>query len=92
MASCASSLTGSQSHEVSPRTLYVIVCAAPPARDAQTLVDLAQHAGWDVCVIATPAATRFIDAPSLEASTRHAVRSDYKRFGDPDVPEFRSSR
>lgn len=85
MASCASSLTGSQSHEVSPRTLYVIVCAAPPARDAQTLVDLAQHAGWDVCVIATPAATRFIDAPALEASTRHAVRSDYKRFGDPDV-------
>ena len=67
------------------RALYVIVCAAPPAREVQTLVDLAQRAGWDVCVIATPAATRFIDAPALEASTRHAVRSDYKRLGEPDV-------
>ena len=67
------------------RTLYVIVCAAPPAREVQTLVDLAHDSGWDVCVVATPAATRFIDGPALEASTGHPVRSDYKRFGDPDV-------
>jgi phosphopantothenoylcysteine synthetase/decarboxylase len=82
---CANSLTGSRPHEVTHRTLYVIVCAAPPAREVQTLVDLAQPTGWDVCVIATPAATRFIDAPALEARTRHAVRSDYKRLGEPDV-------
>lgn len=71
--------------EVTGRTLYVIVCAAPPARDAQTLVELAQRSGWDVCVVATPAATRFIDVPPLEESTGHAVRSDYKRLGEPDV-------
>jgi phosphopantothenoylcysteine synthetase/decarboxylase len=78
-------LNGSQQREVAPRTLYVIVCAAPPAREVHTLVDLAQRAGWDVCVIATPAATRFVDGPALEARTRHSVRSEYKRFGEPDV-------
>jgi phosphopantothenoylcysteine synthetase/decarboxylase len=70
---------------VTGRTLYVIVCAAPPAREAQILVELAHRSGWDVCVIATPAATRFIDAPALEACTGHPVRSEYKRFGEPDV-------
>jgi phosphopantothenoylcysteine synthetase/decarboxylase len=65
--------------------LYLIVCAAPPARDALVLVKLAQAAGWDVCVIATPSARRFIDIPALEAATGHPVRSDYKRPDDPDV-------
>jgi phosphopantothenoylcysteine synthetase/decarboxylase len=78
-------LSGSQPRDVSPRTLYVIVCAAPPAREAQTLVSLAQRSGWAVCIIATPAATRFIDGPALEARTHHAVRSDYKRLDEPDV-------
>jgi phosphopantothenoylcysteine synthetase/decarboxylase len=70
---------------VSQRTLYVIVCAAPPAREVQTLVDLAQATGWDVCVIATPSATRFVDAGALEAGTQHPVRCDYKRPGEADV-------
>jgi phosphopantothenoylcysteine synthetase/decarboxylase len=82
---CAGSPTGWQSHEVARRTLYVIVCAAPPARDVQILVALAQRVGWDVCVIATPTATRFIDAPALEAGTRHPVRVDYKHPGEADV-------
>jgi phosphopantothenoylcysteine synthetase/decarboxylase len=70
---------------VAQQTLYVIVCAAPPARDVQTLVELAQCAGWDVCVIATPSATRFIDGPALESITRHPVRFDYKHPGEADV-------
>lgn len=70
---------------MTPRTLYVIVCAAPPAREVQTLVDLAQRSGWDVCVIVTPTATRFVDSPAIEMCTRHPVRSDYKRPGEPDV-------
>jgi phosphopantothenoylcysteine synthetase/decarboxylase len=82
---CAGSLTGWRPHEVAGRTLYVIVCAAPPARDVQSLVELAQRAGWDVCVIATPSATRFIDGPALEDSTRHPVRIDYKHPGEADV-------
>jgi phosphopantothenoylcysteine synthetase/decarboxylase len=65
--------------------LYLIVCAAPPARDALILVKLAQAAGWEVCVIATPSARSFIDIPALEAATGHPVRSDYKRPEDPDV-------
>jgi phosphopantothenoylcysteine decarboxylase len=59
--------------------LYVIVCGAPPARDANRLVQLAQAEGWDVCVIATPSARSFIDSPALEATTGHPVRSEYKQ-------------
>jgi phosphopantothenoylcysteine synthetase/decarboxylase len=65
--------------------LYLIVCAAPPARDAPVLVKLAQAAGWEVCVIATPSARSFIDIAALEAATGHPVRSDYKQPDDPDV-------
>ena len=65
--------------------LYLVVCAAPPARDALVLVELAQAAGWEVCVIATPSARSFADLPTLEAATGHPVRSDYKQPDDPDV-------
>ena len=53
--------------------LYLIVCGAPPARDSGRLVQLAQAEGWEVCVIATPSALSFIDAPALEAATGHPV-------------------
>jgi malonyl CoA-acyl carrier protein transacylase len=42
--------------------LYVVVCAAPPAAELQDLVKLAQAAGWEVAVTATPDALAFIDA------------------------------
>lgn len=64
--------------------LYVIVCAAPPSREVDTLVRLAQSRGWDVCVLATPSAVRFLDVPALERLTGHPVRSQYK---DPDAPD-----
>lgn len=67
------------------RVLYVITCATLAARDIGKLVDLAQDAGWTVCVIATPTATRFIDQPALEAQTGYPVRSDYKQPGTSDV-------
>ena len=60
------------------RVLYHIICAGPPAADAQILVELAQAEGWDVCVIATPQAVRFIDVPLLERLTGRPVRSQYK--------------
>jgi phosphopantothenoylcysteine synthetase/decarboxylase len=65
--------------------LYLIVCGAPPARDADRLVELAQAEGWDVCVIATPSARSFIDPVALEAATGHPVRSEYKQPEEPDV-------
>lgn len=67
------------------QVLYLVVCAAPPAREIERLVSPAQEAGWDVCVIATPAAKRFIDPVMLERQTGHPVRSDYKEPGTEDV-------
>jgi phosphopantothenoylcysteine synthetase/decarboxylase len=65
--------------------LYLIVCAAPPARDADRLVQLAQRDRWDVCVIATPSARSFIDSSALEAASGHPVRSEYKQPDEADV-------
>jgi phosphopantothenoylcysteine synthetase/decarboxylase len=65
--------------------LYFIVCGGPPASDAHEFVKLAQTAGWDVCVIATPQGSRFIDAQQLSEQTGHPVRADYKLPTEPDV-------
>jgi hypothetical protein len=51
MSSSASSMDDRQGRQV---VLYVVVCAAPPASEVHELVKLAQAAGWEVCVIATP--------------------------------------
>jgi len=68
--------------------LYVVVCAAPPAAEVQDFVKLAQAAGWQVAVTATPEALAFIDAPLLGAITGFPVRH---RWREPDelesVPE-----
>jgi phosphopantothenoylcysteine synthetase/decarboxylase len=65
--------------------LYVVCCAALSAQRIQDFVALAQAEGWNVCVIATPHATKFIDAPLLGQLTGYSVRSDYKRPEEPDV-------
>ncbi len=74
----------SESHPAKHPVLYVIVCAAPPAQSIHEFIERAQKVGWDVCVIATPIATRFIDVPRLTALTGHIVRSDYKLPGEAD--------
>ena len=65
--------------------LYGVVCAAPPARDVGRLVELACKAGWDTCVIVTPAARAFVDLAELEARSGHPVRFEWKRPGTPDI-------
>jgi phosphopantothenoylcysteine synthetase/decarboxylase len=65
--------------------LYLIVCGGPPASQAHEFVKLAQAAGWDVCVIATPQGGRFVDAKQLTELTGHPVRSNYKLPTEPDV-------
>jgi hypothetical protein len=75
----------SNSYQQKHHVLYVITCAAFQAQRIQEFVVLAQKAGWDVCVIATPQATKFIDTPLLEKLTEHPVRSQYKRPEEPDV-------
>jgi|SRR5579859_3863965 len=60
--------------------LYVITCAAQSSEpmNIQDFVKLAQSASWDVYIIATPQATKFIDIPLLEGLTNHPVRSEYR--------------
>jgi phosphopantothenoylcysteine synthetase/decarboxylase len=67
------------------RVLYLVVCAAPPARSIGELVDLMQRDGWTVCVITTPQAASWVDGPALARQTGHPVRSAYKQPDDPDV-------
>lgn len=65
--------------------LYVVACGAGPAYQLQELVVLAHAAQWDVCVIATPMAMRFVDVPLLAQLTGHSIRSDYKQSETVDV-------
>ncbi|MEO3787684.1 flavoprotein [Actinocorallia sp. B10E7] len=67
--------------------LYAIVCAAPPALHVRDLVGEAHERGYDLCLIATPTAARWLadDLTDLGALTGHPVRSAYKRPIDPDV-------
>jgi phosphopantothenoylcysteine synthetase/decarboxylase len=65
--------------------LYIVTCAAGPARDVHLLVGLAQQDGWHVCCIVTPNARDFVDVAKLEELTGHPVRSEYKKPWEPDV-------
>ena len=66
------------------KVLYVITCAAPPAREVSKLISAAKEQYWDVCLITTPSATKFLDIVALERQTGHPVRNDYKNPDDPD--------
>ena len=65
------------------RVLYLLACAAPPAKDVGVLVKLAQARGWDTCVVTSARGRAFADVEALEALTGHPVRSDYKNPGPP---------
>jgi hypothetical protein len=69
----------------SPGVLYLLVCASPVARDVGRLVDLAQRAGWDVCVVTTPDGRKFVDAAALQRQTGYPVRTHYKNPGESDL-------
>lgn len=63
------------------RVLYLVACAAPPVRVVARGVRAAQEAGWEVCVILTPSAHRWLDAASLVRLTDltgHPVRYRFK--------------
>jgi hypothetical protein len=65
--------------------LYVVACGGRPAGDLGPFVEEAQAAGWEVCVIATPSALKFMDLDHLAQLTGHVVRYDYKQPEEPDV-------
>ena len=68
--------------------LYVIACGGRPASDLPEFAAWAQEQGWDVCVIATPSGTKFIDSARLAQMIGHPVRDDYKQPDEPDVLPF----
>jgi hypothetical protein len=70
------------------KLLYVIACGAPPAAELPGFVGWAQQQGWQVCVIATPHGSKFVDAARLAELTGYPVRQDYKQPDEPDVLPF----
>ena len=65
--------------------LYVIACGGRPAGDLVSFVTRMQEKGWELCVIATPSALKFMDLGELAAVSGHVVRHEYKRPDEPDV-------
>lgn len=65
--------------------LYIVVCAAGPARDVHVLINIAKQRGYDTCLIATPAAYEWLDIPKLIEETGHPVRKQHRMPGEPDV-------
>ncbi|MCC2275975.1 flavoprotein [Streptomyces sp. ET3-23] len=73
------------------RTLYLIACAAPPARRIDVAIRAVQAADWDVCLILTPSAYRWAtedaegEIDRLSGLTGHPVRHQYKLPSQEDV-------
>jgi phosphopantothenoylcysteine decarboxylase len=65
--------------------LYLVVCAAPPARDAVSLVGDLRQLGWDVSVVITRMAEPWVEAEAVARASGHPVR---RRFRAPDAPPF----
>ena len=65
--------------------LYAVACGGRPAGDLSDFVTRLQADGWEVCVIATPSALKFMDTDKLSRLTGHVVRYDYKQPDEPDV-------
>ena len=65
--------------------LYLVACGASPAGQLPAFVRDAQLQGWNVCVIATPDGSKFVDVGNLAGLTGHPVRTQYKRPEEPDV-------
>lgn len=65
------------------KTVYIMVCGAGPAGEVGKLIHQAQAEGWDCHVLATPAATNFIDIAELRNISGHPVRSEHRHPGEP---------
>lgn len=65
--------------------LYVVACGGRPAGDLPSFIPRLQAQGWEVCIIATPSALKFMDIPKLNELTDHIVRHAYKQPDEPDA-------
>lgn len=68
-------------------TLYIVVCAAGPAKHVDRLIRPAQDQGWQVQVIATPTAVGFFDTGAVEELTGLPVRSQHRGPNTPRSPK-----
>lgn len=74
--------SGQPQHRPPAPVLYAMACGSPVASDLHKLVALAQRAGWQVRVIATPHGRAFLDVPGLSEQTGHPVRSEFREDGE----------
>ncbi len=67
--------------------LYLVAGGAGVVPGIPAVITAAQRRGWDVCLILTPTAARWLagDLDELAALCGHPVRSAYKMPGEPDV-------
>lgn len=71
---------------MSPRVIYLIVCGAGPAADVPTFLNLAKHAGWTVCVTATPQGAELLDVARVSDLIEFPPRLDYAKTSPPWPP------
>lgn len=57
--------------------LYLVACGGRAAGFLEPFIKNLLESGWEVCVIATPSALKFMDTDRLAELTGHPVRSDY---------------
>ncbi|HEX2772411.1 MAG TPA: flavoprotein [Micromonosporaceae bacterium] len=57
--------------------LHLVACGAGPAGDLEPFVKTCQDQGWDVWLVATPAAAAFVDRATMADLTGHPVHIDW---------------
>lgn len=67
-------------NQLPKKVLYIITCAARSEEPqyVEDFVRLTKEENWDVYVIATPQAKKFVNIPLLEKITEHPVYTEYR--------------
>ncbi len=65
--------------------LYVVACGGYVAGQLDGFIRTLQAQGWEVCVIATPSALKFMNIDRLEDLIGRIVRTDFKQPDEPDI-------
>jgi hypothetical protein len=71
---------------LSPPVVYLIVCGVGPAADVPRFLNLANKAGWTVCMTATPQGAELLDEARVSNLVEYPVRLDYEKPSPPWPP------
>lgn len=63
--------------------LYLVISACEPALKSIERIRAEQAAGFDVCAVLTPQATKWLDVEAIKRVTGHAVQSEMRVWPDP---------